>query len=62
MHTLGHTIRVCKGGEGEGNKVLGMQLHVYVHRAMCMCVCVRDMQILYLCNNVIVAPAHEMPA
>ena len=28
MHTLGHTIRVCEGGEGEGDKVVGMQLHV----------------------------------
>ena len=24
---------------GEGDKVVGMQLHVYIHRAMCMCVC-----------------------
>ena len=23
---------------GEGDKVVGMQLHVYIHRAMCMCV------------------------
>ena len=39
IHTLGHTIRVCEGGErpGKGDKVVGMQLHVYVHRAMCMC-------------------------
>ena len=31
---------VCEGGErlGEGDKVVGMQLHVYIHRAMCMCV------------------------
>ena len=27
---------VCEGGEGD--KVVGMQLHVYIHRAMCMCV------------------------
>ena len=39
MHTLGHTIRVCEGGEaGEGDKVVGMQLRVYINRAMCMCV------------------------
>ena len=30
----------CARGErlGEGDKVVGMQLHVYIHRAMCMCV------------------------
>ena len=44
IHTLGHTIRVCEGGgvggrEREGDKVVGMQLHVYIRRAMCMCVC-----------------------
>ena len=32
------------GGAGEGDKVVGMQLHVYI----CACVCGRDMQILYL--------------
>ena len=26
------------GGRGGGDKVVGMQLHVYIHRAMCMCV------------------------
>ena len=29
---------------GEGDKVVGMQLHVFIHRAMC--VCGRDMQII----------------
>ena len=35
---------------GEGDKVVGMQLHVYIHRTIepCACVCGRDMQILYL--------------
>ena len=34
------TIIECTRGErpGEGDKVVGMQLHVYIHRAMCMCV------------------------
>ena len=37
IRMLGHTIKVCKGGgEGEGDKVVCIQL--YVHRAMCMCV------------------------
>ena len=26
------------GEEGEGQKVVSMQLHVYIHRVMCMCV------------------------
>ena len=34
IHTLGHTIRVCEGGggerPGEGDKVVGMQLHAYI--------------------------------
>ena len=42
--TLAHTrwdIRLeCARGErpGEGDKVVGKQLHVCIHRAMCMCV------------------------
>ena len=37
IRMLGHMIKVCKGGgEGEGDKVVCIQL--YVHRAMCMCV------------------------
>ena len=50
MHTLGHTIRVCEGGEGEGDKVVGMQLHIYTYIEPCACVCVRDtcMQIFIL--------------
>ena len=41
---LGHTIRVCKegGGEGEEDKVVGIQL------CICAFVCGRDLQILYL--------------
>ena len=40
----------CARGErpGEGDKVVGMQLHVYIYIEPCACVCVRDMQILYL--------------
>ena len=41
----GHKIRVCEGGggvEGEGEKVVGMQLHVNIP---CVCACGRDMQI-----------------
>ena len=31
-------IRLRGERPGEGDKVVGMQLHVYIHRAMCMCV------------------------
>ena len=40
IHTLWHRLECARGGggEGEGDKVVAMQLHVYIHRAMYMCV------------------------
>ena len=41
-------IRLECARAGEGDKVVGLQLHVYIHRAIEPYVCDRDIQILYL--------------